>query len=190
MREARGKAGAALGKRFLEQLVDLGFPLARFGIAVTEAGPDGHGADDIDFQFAPNPGEAMRSLKDIASSGEISRVMLAIKTLLADQDRIPVMVFDEIDANVGGEMGHAIGRKMAQAGATRQVISITHLPQVAVHGHHHLAVAKEVAEGRTFTRVKPLEGPERVDEIARMLGGTRQAKLSLDHARELLENAT
>lgn len=189
LREARKKSGETLGKRILEQLVDLGFPHARFKIAVETAEPDGHGADDIDFRFAPNPGESMRSLGDIASSGEISRVMLAIKTLLADQDRIPVMVFDEIDANVGGEMGHAIGRKMAQAGRTRQVISITHLPQVAVHGDHHLAVAKEVLDGRTFTRVHPLGGQDRVDEISRMLGGARRAGLSLDHARELLENA-
>jgi DNA repair protein RecN (Recombination protein N) len=189
LREARLKAGKSIGTKILAQLIDLGFPHARFDISVTEAPPSATGADEIDFQFAPNPGEDIRSLKDIASSGEISRVMLAIKTLLADQDRIPVMVFDEIDANVGGEMGHAIGEKMALAGKTRQVISITHLPQVAVHGNHHLAVAKEVTDGRTYTRVHSLEGEERVQEIARMLGGTHKAKLSLDHARELLESA-
>ena len=171
--------------KYQEQL----FPHARFDIAVEETEPSASGCDVIDFQFAPNPGEEMRSLKDIASSGEISRVMLAIKTLLADQDHIPVMVFDEIDANVGGEMGHAIGEKMAQAGETRQVISITHLPQVAVHGKNHLAVSKEVTDGRTFTRVKALDGEDRVQEIARMLGGTKQAKLSVDHARELLASA-
>ncbi|MEX2382300.1 MAG: DNA repair protein RecN [Opitutales bacterium] len=189
LREARRKAGQLLGGKIKAQLIDLGFPHARFEISVTEAPPSATGADEIDFQFAPNPGEDIRSLKDIASSGEISRVMLAIKTLLADQDRIPVMVFDEIDANVGGEMGHAIGEKMAEAGKTRQVISITHLPQVAVHGNHHLAVAKEVTGGRTYTRVHALEGEDRVQEIARMLGGTHKAKLSLDHARELLESA-
>ncbi len=189
LRDARQKAGKMIGGKIKAQLIDLGFPHARFDISVTEAPPSPTGTDEIDFQFAPNPGEDIRSLKDIASSGEISRVMLAIKTLLADQDRIPVMVFDEIDANVGGEMGHAIGEKMAEAGKTRQVISITHLPQVAVHGHHHLAVAKEVTDGRTYTRVHALEGEDRVQEIARMLGGTHKAKLSLDHARELLESA-
>jgi len=186
---ARMKAAGDLSTRILKQLTDLGFPHARFEISVTPSDPSPHGVDDIDFLFAPNPGEDIRSLKEIASSGEISRVMLAIKTLLADQDRIPVMVFDEIDANVGGEMGHAIGRKMREAGTTRQVISITHLPQVAVHGGHHLAVAKTVEDGRTFTRVQPLSSDDREEEIARMLGGTREAALSLDHARQLLANA-
>jgi DNA repair protein RecN (Recombination protein N) len=186
---ARQTAGASLAERIRTQVMDLGFPHARFEIAVTPHAPGPHGCDTLDFLFAPNPGEDIRSLKDIASSGEISRVMLAIKTLLADQDRIPVMVFDEIDANVGGEMGHAIGAKMKQAGRTRQVISITHLPQVAVHGDQHLAVAKEVTEGRTFTRVHVLAGADREQEVARMLGGTRKAKLSLDHARELLSHA-
>jgi DNA repair protein RecN (Recombination protein N) len=189
LRKEREKAGKALAGRIREQVVDLGFPHARFDIAVTTEEPGPHGTDGIDFLFAPNPGEDIRSLKDIASSGEISRVMLAIKTLLADQDRIPVMVFDEIDANVGGEMGHAIGAKMKEAGRTRQVISITHLPQVAVHGDQHLAVAKEVTDGRTYTRVRVLEAADREQEVARMLGGTRKAKLSLDHARELLRHA-
>lgn len=189
LRQARSRAGRQMGGKILAELIDLGFPHARFEIDVAEAPPGAHGCDLIDFKFAPNPGEEMRSLKDIASSGEISRVMLAIKTLLADQDHIPVMVFDEIDANVGGEMGHAIGEKMARAGQTRQVISITHLPQVAVHGHNHLAVSKEVSEGRTYTRVKTMAGEDRVQEVARMLGGSRQAKLSVDHAREMLGNA-
>jgi DNA repair protein RecN (Recombination protein N) len=189
LRNEREHAGSALGKDILDQLQDLGFPHARFDIAVVEAEPGPAGADEVDFQFAPNPGEDMRSLKDIASSGEISRVMLAIKTLMAGHDRIPVMVFDEIDANVGGEMGHAIGSKMRKAGETRQVIAITHLPQVAVHGRCHLAVSKEVTEGRTYTRVKPLLEEARVQEIARMLGGTDRASLSLEHARELLGNA-
>lgn len=189
LRKERETAAAQLGKRILAELTDLGFPKARFEIAVLPADPGPTGMDAVDYRFAPNPGESMRSLRDIASSGEISRVMLAIKTLLAEHDRIPVMVFDEIDANVGGEMGHAIGRKMAAAGATRQVLSITHLPQVAVHGHHHLAVAKEVEDGRTYTRVRSLEGEDRVEEIARMLGGKQHAKLSVDHARELLNIA-
>jgi DNA repair protein RecN (Recombination protein N) len=189
LRTERQTAAKDLAARILAQLKDLGFPEARFEIAILEAEPSPSGLDLIDYQFAPNPGEAIRSLRDIASSGEISRVMLAIKTLLAAYDQIPVMVFDEIDANVGGEMGHAIGRKMAEVGGTRQVLSITHLPQVAVHGHQHLAVRKEVTDGRTYTRVTPLEGENRVDEIARMLGGKQHATLSADHARELLENA-
>jgi DNA repair protein RecN (Recombination protein N) len=189
LRAERTAAAAGLEKEILRQLRDLGFPDARFEIRVIGEEPGPAGLDRVEYAFAPNPGEAMRNLRDIASSGEISRVMLAIKTLLAAHDRIPVMVFDEIDANVGGEMGHAIGRKMAGVGATRQVLSITHLPQVAVHGHQHLAVRKEVVDGRTFTRVMSLDVEARVEEIARMLGGKQHAKLSIDHARELLENA-
>lgn len=189
LRQSRERAGEHLGEEILKQLTDLGFPHARFEIAVTESAPSASGCDVIDFKFAPNPGEEIRSLKDIASSGEISRVMLAIKTLMADQDRIPVMVFDEIDANVGGEMGHAIGEKMARAGKTRQVISITHLPQVAVHGTNHLAVSKEITGGRTYTRANRLTGEQRVQEVARMLGGSKEAGLSVDLARQLLENA-
>lgn len=189
LRAERRTAADDLSARILAQLQDLGFPEARFDIALLDAEPSATGLDLIDYQFAPNPGESIRSLRDIASSGEISRVMLAIKTLLAAFDQIPVMVFDEIDANVGGEMGHAIGRKMAEVGSTRQVLSITHLPQVAVHGNRHLAVRKEVSDGRTFTRVTLLEGETRVDEIARMLGGKQHASLSADHARELLQNA-
>lgn len=189
LRKARANAGKQLGGEILDQVRDLGFPHARFEISVTPADPGPAGADEVDFQFAPNPGEDIRSLSDIASSGEISRVMLAIKTLMAGHDRIPVMVFDEIDANVGGEMGHAIGSKMRKAGETRQVIAITHLPQVAVHGKCHLAVSKEVKDGRTYTRVKALLDEDRVEEIARMLGGTGRASLSLEHARELVESA-
>jgi DNA repair protein RecN (Recombination protein N) len=189
LRKKREQAGKVLGKEILEQLRDLGFPHARFDIAVEPDDPGPAGADEVDFKFAPNPGEDIRSLKDIASSGEISRVMLAIKTLMAGHDQIPVMVFDEIDANVGGEMGHAIGSKMRRAGETRQVIAITHLPQVAVHGACHLAVSKEVSDGRTYTRVHHLLNADREKEIARMLGGTAKASLSLDHARELLQQA-
>ena len=189
LRAERERAGKTLGRDILDQVQDLGFPHARFDIAVTPSEPSPTGTDEVDFKFAPNPGEDIRSLKDIASSGEISRVMLAIKTLMAGHDRIPVMVFDEIDANVGGEMGHAIGSKMRKAGETRQVIAITHLPQVAVHGRCHLAVSKEVTDGRTFTRVRHLLNDDRIEEVARMLGGTDRASLSRDHARELLEQA-
>ncbi len=187
LRRARAASAAPLATQILEQIHDLGFAHARFDIVVDPAEAAPHGADEVRFRFAPNPGEDMRDLKDIASSGEISRVMLAIKTLLAEHDRIPVMVFDEIDANVGGEMGHAIGRKMSTAASTRQILSITHLPQVAVHGAHHLAVHKEVQEGRSFTRVRVLEGEARESEVARMLGGG--SGIGLQHARELLEAA-
>jgi DNA repair protein RecN (Recombination protein N) len=114
--------------------------------------------------------------------------MLAVKAVLARHDRIPLLVFDEIDANVGGEIANAVGDKLAQVGQTHQVIAITHLPQVAVCGSAHFAVAKRVQDGRTFTQITPLTGTERTEEIARMLGGKDLTKSTLRHAQELLQN--
>jgi DNA repair protein RecN (Recombination protein N) len=184
---ARTAGAAALAKTITGQLRDLGFAHARFTIAVNPAaapGPDG--MDAIDFGFAPNVGEPLRSLKDIASSGEISRVMLAVKAVLAEHDRIPVLVFDEIDANLGGEMGNAVGRKLAAVASSHQVICITHLPQVAVHGNTHFVVSKAVQDGRTRTSIQEAEGEARAEEIARMLGGKDLTSVTLRHAREML----
>jgi DNA repair protein RecN (Recombination protein N) len=143
--------------------------------------------DEIEFGFAPNAGEDMRPLRMIASSGEISRVMLATKAVLAKQDRIPVLVFDEIDANIGGEIGGAVGRKLAQVAQNHQLICITHLPQVAACGTTHLAVSKKVFDGRTFTEVELLDAESRPNEIARMLGGRDSTGTTLQHAREMLK---
>jgi DNA repair protein RecN (Recombination protein N) len=112
--------------------------------------------------------------------------MLAVKAVLANHDSIPVLVFDEIDANVGGVMGNAIGGKLGTVGQHHQVLCITHLPQVAVYGETHFAVTKEVTNGRTRTQIVPLEGEERVEEVARMLGGRDLTSVTMKHARELL----
>ena len=128
----------------------------------------------------------MRPLRTIASSGEISRVMLATKAILAQHDRIPVLVFDEIDANVGGEMGTAIGSKLMTVANDHQVLCITHLPQVAAHGRTHLVVAKQVRDGRTHTDIRAIDKKERAEEIARMLGGKDLTTVALRHAEELL----
>ncbi len=127
-----------------------------------------------------------RPLRAIASSGEMARVMLAIKTVLASEDRVPVLVFDEVDANVGGETAHAVGQKMAQIGGKRQVLCITHLAPVAAAASTHFMVSKELKEGRTFTQVVALEAGERVSELARMLGGRGAAVRK--HAEALLAN--
>ena len=129
----------------------------------------------------------MRPLRIIASSGEISRVMLATKAVLAEHDRVPVLVFDEVDANVGGEMGVAIGEKLVAVARVHQVLCITHLPQVAVHGSTHFAVAKEVVNGRTRTSIEQLNEAARVEEIARMLGGEKLSSTTLAHAKEMLQ---
>jgi len=168
------------------ELVDIGFEHGFFDVQLTPCSPGPSGMDEIDFGFAPNAGEDMRPLRMIASSGEISRVMLATKAVLARHDQIPVLVFDEIDANVGGEIGGAVGRKLAEVAQCHQLICITHLPQVAACGTTHLAVSKKVEDGRTYTEVRLLDEESRPEEIARMLGGKDSTNVTLQHAKEML----
>jgi DNA repair protein RecN (Recombination protein N) len=182
----RREVAQKLAKAVTGQLRELGFAHGAFDVNVEDAEPGPTGCDAVSFAFAPNVGETRKPLREIASSGEISRVMLATKAVLAEHDRIPVLVFDEVDANVGGEMGLAVGRKLAALAAHHQVICITHLPQVAAQGAAHFAVVKRVRDGRTFTEVDALDAKARVDEIARMLGGKDLTKVTLQHARELL----
>ena len=183
----RIKVAESLAEQITEHLRDLGFEHGSFAVELQPAEPRRSGIDSIDFGFQPNAGEEMRPLKAIASSGEISRVMLAVKAVLAEHDKIPLLVFDEIDANVGGEMGNAIGSKMSEVAKHHQLITITHLPQVAVHGTTHFAVAKSVQDGRTYTEVKPLDKKARTEEVARMLGGKDLTKVTLQHAKEMLK---
>ena len=185
--EKRRKAAGSLAKAVVRELADLGLARAGFEVRVEPAEPRESGMDAVDFGFAPNPGEPMRPLRQIASSGEISRVMLALKTVLAAHDRIPVLVFDEIDANVGGEIARVVGRKLAALGASRQILCITHLPQVASCAASHFLVRKEIRGDRTYTGIAPLAGEARVDELARMLGGERLTSVVRRHARELLD---
>src|SRR5205085_10888395 len=128
------------------------------------------GFDLLEFLFAPNPGEPAHPLRAIASSGEMARVMLALKTVLAAEDEIPVLVFDEVDANVGGETANAVGEKMSQIARQRHVLCITHLPQVAAAAESHYVVTKQVKAGRTVSEIHFLERAERVTELTRMLG--------------------
>ena len=183
--EGRGARLAALA----DELHGLGFLRAGFDVSLAPHAPDATGCDAVDFLFAPNPGEAARPLREIASTGEIARVMLAVKTVVAEHDAIPVLVFDEIDSNIGGEVGRAVGEKLRAVARHHQVIAITHLPQSAVYGARHLAVAKAVSGGRTRSTIQPLEGEARVAEIARMLGGTSLTSVVEQHARELLSRA-
>jgi DNA repair protein RecN (Recombination protein N) len=178
-------AGDRLAEQIRRHLLDLGFQQARFDLQWdTLAEPINSGFDQLEFLFSPNPGEPLKPLRAIASSGEISRVMLAIKTALAQEDLIGLLVFDEIDANVGGEIAHAVGRKMQTLGQNHQVLAITHMPQVAAAARKHFFVSKEIVEGRTRTALQEVGGAERLEEIARMLGG--KSRSALDHARTLL----
>lgn len=185
--KTRRQSAAKLAKTITDELRDLGFAHGAFAVDLQSTEPGPSGMDAIEFTFSPNAGEVPRPLRAIASSGEISRVMLAVKAVLADHDSIPVLVFDEIDANVGGAMGTAIGTKLDTVGRHHQVLCITHLPQVAVFGKTHFAVSKEVVNGRTRTLISRLGKDERVEEVARMLGGRDLTSVTLKHAREMLK---
>jgi DNA repair protein RecN (Recombination protein N) len=201
---ARRKVIPKLSKAVAKQLADLGFKQSSLDVQLTTV--DRHvaqvsqpasknpsaspisptGLDTVEFLFAPNPGEPARPLRAIASSGELARVMLALKTVLAAQDAIPVLVFDEVDANVGGETAAAVGEKMRQIGAQRQVFCISHLAQVAAAASTHYVVSKEVTDGRTISTIRPLDSKSRIVEITRMLGGGDAAK---KHAEALLKSS-
>ncbi len=190
----RRKLIPQLSKAIDRQLADLGFAQSRFDISLNSTDRAefekrgspfvASGFDAVEFQFAPNRGEPARPLRAIASSGELARVMLALKTVLAAEDRIDVLVFDEVDANVGGETANAVGEKMRQIAKNRQVLCITHLPQVAAPAAAHYVATKQLKSGRTISEIKLLGEKERVTELARMLGG--QTEAARRHAESLL----
>lgn len=183
--QLRKKAAPRLAKEVSRHLADLGFLQAKFSVDLAPLPqPGAHGLEETEFMFSPNPGEPPRPLRVIASSGEMSRVMLAVKSALANEDNIPLLVFDEIDANVGGEIAAAVGRKMAELGRSHQIISITHMPQVAALASCHYVVTKTVRKDRTYSGLHRVEGEDRVEEITRMLGG--KAASARAHARTLL----
>ena len=190
LRVARTKAAEKLAADARKMLGSLGFKKAdlRIEVGVAELGP--RGADAVRFLFCPNAGQDLLPLDQIASSGEAARVMLALKTVLAAVDRTPVLVFDEVDANVGGEIGAQVGRELAVLGKGHQVFCVTHLPQVAALGHAHLVVTKTQDDKSTTVEISPVHGKrkDRESELARMLGD-RASKVALSHARELLDGA-
>ncbi|GIV04688.1 MAG: DNA repair protein RecN [Fimbriimonadales bacterium] len=181
------KAGA---QRFAERvqacLRDLAMERAEFLVEVRPKPLDATGADSVEFLFSANPGEPPRPLSKIASGGEMSRVMLALKTVLADAAPVPTLVFDEIDAGLGGRTAHAVGDKLAELAQHCQILCITHLPQIASRARHHLAIEKQTDGDATRVQVHSLEGEARVREIARMLAG-EPTETALQHARELLQ---
>lgn len=195
----RRKVIPRLNKSVVKELNALGFKQSHFDAALetpafgsSSAQPSSKngdlkssGFDTVEFQFAPNPGEPPRPLRAIASSGEMARVMLALKTVLAEEDDIPVLVFDEVDANVGGETAHAVGEKMCQIARQHQVLCVTHLAPVAAQAGAHFVVNKQVKAGRTLSEISLLQRSDRVTELARMLGG--QSDAARRHAEELLQ---
>lgn len=190
--QKRRQVARGLGRAIDETLQELGLKGARVLVEVEDRGNEGlgpKGRDRVCFQFAPNAGEPPRPLAKIASGGELSRVMLAVKQALARADRTLTYVFDEVDTGVGGAVAEVIGLKLRAIAAERQVLAVTHLPQIAAHADRHLRVEKVTEKGRTFVRVRDLELAEREEEIARMLGGIEPTPEAAEHARQMLRRA-
>ena len=200
--QKRAKTSKRLASKVVQELGSLKMPQTEFQpvvqpmaadkktsayLAAQEYAISETGIDRATFMIAPNPGEELKPLASIASGGELSRVVLALKAILADTDAVETIVFDEVDAGIGGGTAEVVGRKLSELARHHQVICITHLPQIAKFGEHHFSIAKHVSNGRTLTTIQPLGKKDRTKEIARMLGGEEITQTTLDHARELLD---
>jgi DNA repair protein RecN (Recombination protein N) len=191
--DRRRAAAERLGPAAERELRALGMERAVFRITL-DRGPleevGTRGLDRVEFRLSTNPGEEVRPLARVASGGELSRTMLALKTVLAKADRVPTMIFDEVDAGIGGRVASVVAEKLAAAAAGRQVLCVTHLAPIAARAHHHVRVVKSVRAGRTRVGADALSGDARVDEIARMLAGDKLTDTARRHARELLGGAS
>jgi DNA repair protein RecN (Recombination protein N) len=196
----RKKAGKKLSALIKKELMDLGISDGRFDINVSALDNTGSeqtgledasrsGFDRVEFMFSSNPGEELKPLRKIASGGEISRIMLALKRHLALADQTPVLIFDEIDANIGGRMGRVIGEKLKLVAQSHQVICITHLPQIASYAEQHFKVIKTVKSNRTFVAIDNLSPKERLEEIAEMIRGAEKTDVTRKQAKEMLDDA-
>ncbi len=201
--EKRKSAAGKLQKEILKHLKELGLDKTIFAISITmqedpkswlEIGNKrvafaSTGFDQVEFLISPNPGEELRPLAKIASGGELSRIMLALKSALAQKDRIPVLVFDEIDSGIGGEIAEAVGRKLRALAKSHQILCITHLQQIASFADAHYKVEKRIEKGRTLTAIKPLNYKERVEEIARLISGEKITTVAHQQASLMIEQA-
>jgi len=189
--ERRAVAARELGERVSKALAGLGMPGGRFSILLERLDkPAPTGLETVEFQVSANPGQPLRPLAKVASGGELSRISLAIQVITAHAARIPTLIFDEVDSGIGGGVAEVVGRQLRALGGNRQVLCVTHLPQVAAQAHQQLKVEKQTDGATTHTQVASLNAEERVTEIARMLGGLELTMNTLAHAREMVENAT
>lgn len=187
--ESRKTAGEKLSNAICSELEFLDMPNVRFVVKCSDIGLTENGKDEIEFLISANAGEEPKPLAKIASGGELSRIMLAIKNVLAETDGVDTMIFDEIDTGVSGRAAQKIAMKLRSASKGRQVICVTHLAQIAAQGDVHLYISKSVSDGKTYTNIKSLIEEERVAEIARIMGGMEITKLQFESAREMLANA-
>ncbi|HHU63185.1 MAG TPA: DNA repair protein RecN [Clostridiales bacterium] len=193
----RKERAKQLEKRINEELRQLGMAKAKFIISFNEQPAHNeetkitaNGFDNVEFLLAPNPGHPPKPLAKIISGGELSRVMLAIKNIFASSDNIPTLIFDEIDTGISGATAEIVGQKLSSISKFRQVICVTHLPQIACLANHHFVIEKKVIDNRTITQVKLLDYHERIKEIAKMISGTKVTELTMDHARQMIDRCS
>jgi DNA repair protein RecN (Recombination protein N) len=185
---ARKKGALPIEKAIMEELAFLSMNGARFHIRITDKGTvDETGRDDLEFLLSTNPGEPLRPLRRVASGGELSRIMLAIKKVVGGEEG-KTLIFDEVDAGIGGRVAELVGRRLRELSEGHQIICITHLPQIAVYGHYQFLVEKFQEKNRTVTRIRQLKTVERVREVARMLGGINITEKTLQRAEEMVRH--
>jgi len=185
----RKKTAKGLEITIEKELSELGIAHVKFEVRIVPVDFDAHGRDKVTFYISPNAGEQLKPLADIVSSGEAARVMLGLKKALINVDPVGVLIFDEIDAQIGGRLGTITGKKLRAISKIRQVILITHLPQIASFADAHFKVTKLVQNGQSITRVDLLDKSSRVEEIAQMMSGHKQSPISIKHARTMLTEA-
>jgi len=195
----RKEAASDLASKLEKELSSLGMKKVRFQIKVDseggtlqeEARPrmNEKGMDQVEFLLSPNPGEDLKPLAKIASGGELSRIMLAMKRIFAEESLVRTLIFDEVDAGIGGGIAEIVGRKLKEISRHHQVFCITHLPQIASFADTHYKIVKKESGGKTYVEVKRLSDEERLEEVARMLGGLKITGKTIDHAREMLKEA-
>ena len=188
--QLRETTAQQLSQQVTRSMQTLGMQGGHFHVALTpETQPSSYGLEQIEFQVSANPGQPLRALAKVASGGELSRISLALQVIAANSTHIPTLIFDEVDSGIGGGVAETVGQLLRQLGAQRQILCVTHQPQVAAQAHHHLRVSKSTRNGSTSTQVEQLSQRQRVEELARMLGGRKLTAKTLAHAREMIQHA-
>ena len=186
LRKSRKSGGEALSARILAELAQLDMPKVQFSCVFTETELSANGADAVAFYMSANAGEALKPLSKVASGGELARIMLAMKNVLAEQDQVSTLIFDEVDTGVSGRAAQRVAEKLRSVARNKQVLCVTHLPQLAALASTHLLIAKEERNGRTYTTVTPLDLEGRKRELARIIGGANITENTLKSAAEML----
>ena len=187
LRDQRKKAAGELSERILTELAQLDMPRVQFSCEFTEQELSANGADAVAFYMSANAGEALKPMSKVASGGELARIMLAMKNVLAEQDQVNTLIFDEVDTGVSGRAAQKVAEKLRSVARNKQVLCVTHLPQIAAMGHTHYLIAKSEREGRTYTTVTPLDREGRKRELARIIGGANITEITLKSAEEMLQ---